>query len=217
MSKRHGSREQKRAAKHKSKRDEKRRQVARATSNNPAVRLLSAASWPLVVTLEPEQLWDVGIGSLLIARRAPGGRLVVGIYLVDVFCLGVKDAFWRDVGEAEYKAMLDKLTSHGRPQRAIAPERFAKLVYCAVDYAQSLGISPHPDFHTTRHLMDGIDPSLCTDEFEFGQNGKPCYMAGPNDSPAIAHMLAGRINAAGGHFLIPVSGSMPFDLDDDDP
>jgi hypothetical protein len=107
------------------------------------------------------------------------------------------------------------LTEKNGRQRNISPERFSKLVHCAVDYAQSLGLPPHPDFHTTRHLMDGIDPSLCNDEFEFGKNGKPFYVAGPYDSPAKARMVAERVNAAGGHYLIPVGGSTRLGLIDD--
>lgn len=203
MASRHGAREQKRLAKQKSKRNERSRQLARATSKNPAIRLRAAASWPIIATLEPERLWSAGIGSLVIARRGLGGRCIVGGYLVDVFCMGVKDAFWREMSEHDYETLLSKLRVSGGPQRAITPERFAKLVYCAVDYAQSLGISPHADFHTARHLMDGIDPSLCADEFEFGKDGKPCYIAGPHDSPSVARMLAERVDASGGHFVIP--------------
>lgn len=204
MANRHGARQQKRLAKQKSKRNERSRQLGRATSKNPAIRLRAAASWPIIATLEPERLWSTGIGTLVIARRALGGRRMVGAFLVDVFCMGVKDAFWREVSEREYETLLSKLTATGGPRRAITPERFAKLVYCAVDYAQSLGISPHADFHTARCLMDGIDPSLCPDEFEFGQDGKPLYIAGPHDSPSVARMLAERVNASGGHFVIPL-------------
>lgn len=206
MAKRHGAREQKRAAKHKSKRQDKRRELARATSINPAIRLAAAAEWPLVAALEPVRLWDAGIGNLIIARRAPGGRIVMAAYLVDAFCLGVKDAFWKEVSETEFKSVVAKLAVNGGPQREIAPERFAKLVYCAVDYAQSLGVGPHADFHAARHLMDGIDPSLCADEFEFGRDGKPYYIVGPHDSPALARRLANRVHAAGGHYFIPLAG-----------
>ncbi|MGH7136314.1 MAG: hypothetical protein ACREHD_11280 [Pirellulales bacterium] len=218
MSKRHGAREQKRLAKQKAKRTDKRRQLARASSTNPAIRFQSAASWPIVETLEPESLWKQGIGNLIIARRAPNGRILMGIFLVDAYCLGVKDALWKDATEAEYRAIVAKLAGSSGRQRNISPERFSKLVYCAVDYAQSLGLPPHPDFHTTRHLMDGIDPSLCEDQFEFGKNGKPFYVAGPPDSPAKARMVAERVNAAGGHYVVPMHGSMPIGLleDEDD-
>jgi hypothetical protein len=216
MSKRHGAREQKRLAKQKAKRAEKRRQVARTNSANPAIRFQSAASWPIIATLEPASLWTQGIGNMTIARRAPNGRIVVAAFLVDVYCLGVKDALWKECGEAEYKTMLARLTSSGGPNRDISPERFSKLVHCAVDYAQSLGLPPHPDFHVARHLMDGIDPSLCDDEFEFGKDGKPFYFAGPNDSQAKARMVAERVNAAGGHYVVPIGGPMTADLLDDE-
>lgn len=207
MSKRHGTREQKRLAKQKAKRAEKRRQLAKTSSKNPAIRFQSAASWPVAETLEPVELWDRGIGNLIIARRSPNGRIVMGAFLVDVFCLGVKNALWKEVGDAEYKAIVNKLAGSGGPNRNISPERFSKLVHCAVDYAQSFGIPPHPDFLTTRHLMDGIDPSLCDDEFEFGKDGKPFYIAGPYDSPGKSRLVAERINAAGGHYFVPVQES----------
>lgn len=216
MSKQHGAREQKRLAKQKAKRAEKHRRADRASSPNPAIRLQAAADWPIVATLEPTRLWENGIGNLIIARRMPNGRLMMGAFLVDTYCLGVKDAFWKEVGDAEFKAIMAKLSGSGGPQRNISPERLSKLVHCAVDYAQSLGLQPHPDFHATRHLMDGIDPSLCDDHFEFGKDGKPFYIAGPHDSEAKSRMVADRVNAAGGHFVIPVGGSMPFGPFDDE-
>ncbi|HWB08147.1 MAG TPA: hypothetical protein VG826_02795 [Pirellulales bacterium] len=218
MSKRHGAREQKRLAKQKAKRAEKRRQSARASSRNPAIRFQSAASWPIVAAIEPERLWSRGIGNLIIARRAPNSRIVMGVFLVDTYCLGVKDVFWKEVGDEDYKAVLTKLAGSGGPQRNISPERFSKLVHCAVDYAQSLGLPPHPDFHTVRHLMDGIDPSLCHDELEFGKNGKPFYFPGPHDSLAKAQMVAQRVQAAGGEYVMLIDGATPFGLleDEDD-
>lgn len=211
MSKRHGAREQKRLAKQKAKRKDKRRELARATSKNPAIRLTAAVHWPIVATLEPERLWQAGIGSLVIARRAPGGRIVAGVFLVDVFCLGVKDVFWRDLSEADYKNLLAGIARAGGPLRDISPERFSKLVHCAVDYAQSFGLPPHPDFHAVRHLMDGIDPSRCDDEFEFGERGTPHYIAGPKESFQTARMLARRVAGAGGHYTIPVGGASLID------
>lgn len=203
MAKQHGARQQKRLVKQKAKRAEKQRQLARATSNNPAIRLRAAAEWPVVAALEPEHLWDTGIGNLLIARRAPGGRIVVGAFLVDVFCLGVKDAFWKETSQTDYEAMVERVEQRSRLLE-ISPERFSKLVYQSVDYAQSVGLPPHPDFHSTRHILDGIDPSLCVDEFEFGQKGKPYYIRGPSESLAKARAIASRVNAAGGHYIIPV-------------
>lgn len=212
MARKHGARQQKRLAKQKAKRADKRKQLARSTSANPAIRFLSAGSWPIVSTLEPESLWEQGMGNMMIARRAPGGRIVVGVYLLDVYCLGVKDAFWRERSEADYKSLIAEMDEKVGPFREISPERFSKLVHCAADYAQSFGLPPHPDFGNSRHLMDGIDPSLCHDNFEFGREGRPYYIAGPHDSPEKQRMIANCINAAGGHYTVPVNPQLLGDL-----
>lgn len=61
--------------------------------------------------------------------------------------------------------------------------------------------------------MDGIDPSLCHDEFEFGRDGRPYYIAGPHDSPEKQRMIANRIHAAGGHFMVPASSPAMHEIE----
>ncbi|HUY32951.1 MAG TPA: hypothetical protein VMV69_09230 [Pirellulales bacterium] len=219
MSKQHGARQQKRLAKQKAKRTDKRRQLARVTSSNPMISLRGADGWPITATLVPDGLWDVGLGQLVIARRTPAGQIACGVFLVDVFCLGVKNAFWKVMGNAEYDTMIDKIETHGRLLE-VAPEYFSKLVHCAADYAQSLGFAPHRDFRAARLLLEGIDPSLCLDEFEFGKDGKPFYIRGPNESFDKARLIANHISALDGHFLVGVEGPgsamMGFDDEEED-
>jgi hypothetical protein len=93
----------------------------------------------------------------------------------------------------------------------VPPEYFAKLVYRAVDYAQSLGFPPHRDFRHAQRLLGGIDPSQCPDEFEFGQDGKPHYIRGPSESMEKARAIAERVQAQGGYYSLPLG---PDDLDD---
>lgn len=95
MSKRHGMREQKKLAAKNAKQEARRRQRALRQSADSTVRLKAADHWPIVSVLVPENLWSSGIGNLLIARRMPDDRLAIAAFLVDVFCLGVKNAFWK--------------------------------------------------------------------------------------------------------------------------
>jgi hypothetical protein len=125
---------------------------------------------------------------------------------VDVFCLGVKNAFWKIMTESEYDEVLRR-NDHVQPLEKVAPEYLAKLVEDAVQYAQALGIPPHPDYGHARLLLAGIDSSLCTDTFEFGKDGKPFYIRGPHESLAKAKVIAERIQMAGGHFSIPLKSS----------
>ena len=59
------------------------------------IRLQRADKWPVVRALAGAEIWETGIGDLAIARQESDGQLVFGVYLVDVFCLGVKNAHVR--------------------------------------------------------------------------------------------------------------------------
>lgn len=202
MAKRHGAREQKRRAKQKVKRETKRRQLARLTSPDPTIRLRDADAWPIVATLVPEQLWSVGIGSAVIGRRMPSGEVAVGVFLLDVFCLGVKDALWKVVSPAEFTDLCEQFEER-ESLEPVPPEHFASLVYQAADYGASLGFQPHHDFLHAQRLMAGIDPSQCDLQFEFGMDGKPVYIRGPYETPEQVRYIAQRVKAQGGRYIAP--------------
>jgi hypothetical protein len=95
MAKKHGARQQKRVAKQKAKRLAKRSLLLRRESKDPTIRLQGAEKWPVVQAHVGSELWDEGIGYLAIARQGADGQFVFAVFLVDVYCLGVKNAFWR--------------------------------------------------------------------------------------------------------------------------
>jgi hypothetical protein len=211
MAKHHGARQQKRLAKQKAKRSEKRSMLLRRESKDPTIRLQGAGSWPVVRALVGAQLWDEGIGYLLIARQESEGRVIYAGFLVDVYCLGVKNAFWGAGTQKELAEMIRKMDEMQRMQ-PITPACLAKIIQGAVEYAQSYGFRPHPDYHHAAMLLDGIDPATCPDQFTFGRDGKPLYIAGPNESFAQAQAIAQRIQASGGHFFMEIPGAAAEEL-----
>src|SRR5262245_60530893 len=206
MAKKHGARQQKRIAKQKAKRLAKRQIVLGRSSKDPTVRLQRAEKWPVVRALVGASLWDEGIGYLLIAREEPEGRLIFASFLVDVYCLGVKDTFWRAGTHQDFEDLIRQMEQVQR-MRSIAPPCLVKIVKGAVEYAQSFGFPPHPDYRHASMLLAGIDPSTCPNQFTFGRDGKPLYIQGPNESPAQAESIMRRILDAGGDFLITLPGS----------
>ena len=201
----HGRRQQKKLEKKNTKRRE-RRQSARAMDNNEASIISDAIDGPIVEARIPESLWSGGIGVLSITRSASNGYRVVGHFLVDAYCLGVKDAFLRVLPPSQYSSHMAKVNKAGRTRR-VSPEYLAKIVRGAVDYAARLGFAPHADYDAPKRLIDNIDSSLCSEEFEFGKDGKPFYTSGPHDSPARADAIVKKIQQVGGHFLIRVPGA----------
>jgi hypothetical protein len=210
---RHDARKQKKAAKHKAKRSQKRAQERRRDSKDPAIRLQNAERWPVIEALVAGALWENGIGPLTIARQEGEGRLVFAVYLVDVFCLGVKNAFWSAGSPADYKEMIAEM-DESQKMIPIEPACLVKIVKEAVDYAGSFGFSPHPDYRHASRLLAGIDPAGCSQEFTFGRDGKPFYIQGPYESLAVADAIADHIAQAGGHYVLPVALEESEEFDD---
>ena len=213
---RHDARKQKKLAKQKVKRLEKRARERRRDSLDPAIRLQGAEKWPVLRALVSTRLWENGIGHMVIARQEGEGRLVFGVYLVDVFCLGVKNAFWRAGSMADFKDLVQKM-GETLELVPVTPACLVKIIQGAVEYAASLDFPPHPDYRHAARLLAGIDPSACDQEFRFGKDGKPLYIQGPNESFAVAQAIMRRVEDAGGHFIIggPVSDAGEFaDFDD---
>jgi hypothetical protein len=213
MAQNHGARQQKKVAKQKAKKSEKRVKLLRRSSADPTIRLEQAEKWPVVRALAGVDLWDDGIGYLSIARRESDGQIIFASYLVDVCCLGVKDAFWRAGTLRDFDELVQQMGVTQR-MRSIAPACLVKIVRGAVEYAQSFGFVPHPDYRHASMLLAGIDPSTCPAAYTFGRDGKPFYVQGPNESSAQAMAIMQRIRDAGGHFIVGGPGANSQDVSD---
>jgi hypothetical protein len=144
----------------------------------------------------------------------PDGGIAFAVFLVDTYCLGVKDAFFNILSRFQYREFVDQMERVGRLE-PVSPESFAKLVTESVAYAGALGIQPHPDYENARLLLTGIDPSLSNEQFRFGKDGRPFYIQGPNDSPAMMARIAAQMKTAGGAF-VHVAGETSDDFEDDE-
>lgn len=95
------------------------------------------------------------------------------------------------------------------------PECGRKLVEGAVEYAANFGLSPHADFLPARLIFGDIDAARCTATYEYGRDGKPCFIAGPYDGPQrcrqIVNSLHSRLGADGYHYTLPVDAGMIAD------
>jgi hypothetical protein len=186
--------------------------LARRTSTNPAVRLERADKWLVYRALVAEELWEDGIGHLILARKESGVSLVFSAFLVDVYCLGVKNAFWPVGSPQEFEEVVEEV-EEVQPLRPIAPECLVKIICGAVEYAQLLGFSPHPDFRHAGRLLVGIDPRGCSQEYRYGHDGRPFYVRGPNESLETAQAIAALVRSVGGDYLVPVEGSFQGQLE----
>lgn len=150
-----------------------------------------------------------GVATVAVARRHRPRRVSVCGYLVDVFCLGVKNALGPKVmNDRELPAFLDTFfgvfENVGAPTEA--PLELARhLVWGAVDYARGLGFEPHPDFSSAAdHLGSWEGSSAIT----FGRDGVPLFIQGPHDDPARVIRTLNRSAGEGNfHFSAAVATS----------
>jgi len=160
----------KRGIRHQKYLDRQRKREAKNTIPTPGEdggmtpQMAMAVRAPIPESLVPANLFEQGIGNLAFSRSLPDGRIALSVFLLDVFCLGVKDAFFAIVTRAEYA----KRRSNWLPReslRPMDPACFRKLVEGGVAYAQALGLNPHEDYAVARQIFGDVQGHGLPDEF----------------------------------------------------
>lgn len=141
-----------------------------------------AAMSPVHECLIPGTLFELGLGNIVIAKKVSIDAIGVGVFLLDIYCLGVKNAFFTIVEHHEYSRLLQRIESEG-PLETIHPSCARKLIEGGVTYAEQLGFKPHKDYKTAGKIFGNIDVKDCPRTFEYGYEGKPLYVSGPHDTP----------------------------------
>lgn len=157
--------------------------------------------------VDDEELLPMAVGaglvSVAVARRA-GDALVTCGFLVDTYCLGVKNALppaTSDPGELPY-FVADFFAAYDSEPLAAPVDLARELVFGAVDYARGLGFDPHRDFYSAApHLGTWEPPSRIT----FGLDGKPYFQQGPHDNPQRIIRTLDKSVGAGNYHLTVVS------------
>jgi len=160
------------------------RDVVRRQNLSFADRLGAADRFPLLhCTVNAAELDRQGIGWVCVSRELPNGSVANALFLVDRYCLGVKNAIAQVLSRFVYEdKVVRKLRAGGMAAQDWDLAAARKLVEDAVAYAAQFGFAPHPDYEQARAIFGSVDPASCTQTFEFGKDGKPFYISGPNDS-----------------------------------
>jgi len=182
-----------------------RQKAKRKQARGAGSGLLPASAVEIYHCKIPTRLVELGIGNVVISRRYPSGQIGLAIFLLDVYCLGVKDVFYQLVDPSKYIRIMEGLERDG-PLEDIDPACARKLIEGAIEYAQRFQLRPHPAYRAAQKILDGVDAAACLRSFEYGRDGKPFYVAGPNDSPAksrqVLSLLEQQCGPEGFHYII---------------
>jgi hypothetical protein len=168
-------------------------------------RIQHADDYPVEACYLNADWKEQGLARIVVTRSQENGKIMVGAFLVDTFCLGVKNAFCNEgLGRRQIENQLLRGYYQNEEPTRVGINYVKEIIYGAVDYARGLGFDPHPDFELSRHVL-GSEEIDRTRNLKFGgPEGKPLYVAGPDDDAAtILQKLRKRLGKDGFHFIAP--------------
>ena len=160
---------------------------------------------------------DTGITPVIVARIQDNDRIMFGVYMVDYYCLGIKNAYTRvDYSRNRFERELPKLCANVPVSCSV--ELAHELIYGALEYAEKLGFEPHPDFSKQKadQILDPVDAHPRTNGVTFGKDGKPLYVSGPYDSEMKSRSVINTLTRTCGpgnfDYLVAL-GDMPDEIE----
>ncbi len=162
-----------------------------------ASRVQRLAVAPIDRCLLQDGLFESGMGTLLLARGTPSAGFTMATFLLDVFCLGVKDVVLRQVESSELDEIVEVMGA-GAPFAAVEPSYARKLLRDLVAYARSIGLEPAREYKMAELLFGDVAADACDSRFEFGSDGRPLYVPGPGETPAKVRQQLEQLRRAVG-------------------
>lgn len=188
---------QKKLERRSAKRKEKKHLTVREQSVGLAERIANASKFPILRCWITSSLDSTGIASIGLSRELPNGMVAVATFLVDRFCLGVKDAWGVIADRSTYESKFMREAAREVDLVDMPPADARKLLEGAVAYARSLGLPPHPDYAQFVKLFGDVNAADSNAVFEFGKNGRPFFIPGPYDSPERVRQVMSILNKNG--------------------
>ena len=145
--------------------------------------LLHARDYPIYGCWIMAGWHDMGIAPVIVARQPEPDKIMFGVYMVDIYCLGIKDVFTKtDYSVNRFERDLPNLASGDLEKCSV--ELAHEVIYGGLEYAAKLGFEPHPDYYKQHAdlMLDPPDTHPRVDQVAFGKDGKPLYISGPYDS-----------------------------------
>lgn len=113
---------------------------------------------------------DDGLAIVIVTRRQPSGKLVMGRYLVDTHCFGVKDCDYRfnvvdeDIRQTieDYDMDFDETTY----------AEVHNLILGAIEFAEEAGFRPHSAFNIAQYILDEDSDDIPLIEYDYGVDGR---------------------------------------------
>jgi hypothetical protein len=123
-----------------------------------------------------------GLVQILLARQQPNRKICCGSYLIDQYCLGLKDTFAKtNVSPDRYQELYASMDSRMKMTKCPI-ELVHQMVYAAIDYATQFGFQPQSDWAQSQYVLELRGELEEPYQLTFGKDGKPFFISGPYDN-----------------------------------
>jgi hypothetical protein len=212
-------RKQAESLKRRSERRQSARQVSAWSPRDVLAHVRQARTYPI------EGCWimpgweEHGMAVIVVARRQTNGNIVYGTYMVDYYCLGLKNTFFNaDIPAGRFRrVILPEVMQDNEPQE-ISPALAHEIIYGAIEYARQYGFRPQRDYRRSQYILDPPGTHPVTGTIEFGFEGKPLFVSGPYDNvDAILRQLERTAGEGNFHYMVGLDGppSDEWEIDDE--
>lgn len=164
--------------------------------------------------------------AVVVIRRHPQGTFTLGAYMLDLWCLGIKDSFYEFSTDSwgvkdTLKRFKDSIPDFGE----VSYTEAHNWIYGAHDFAADAGIEPCKEFAITKYILEPDDDNIELIEYDFGKNGTGEYcLVAKNELEASKYIPTLDKNIGKGKYGIEIglfagddSFDDDFDYDEDEP
>lgn len=153
--------------------------MQRAKSVSPYRR--AAAQGEVTACYVNEQWRKSGMAAVFVLRVAPGGGMTLASYLVDMWCMGLKDAWGRlQYSRAEFDGVVERQLSNDALVR-LDIDRARQIVFGGVQFAKQNGFRLPKNYERWTAMLGPAPDPQSLDMSIFGKDGKLLFTGGMSD------------------------------------
>lgn len=164
----------------------------------------------------PPNWMESGMAHIIVTRVRPSGNLVMASFLVDTFCLGVKDAgYHENVSPYDFEKYLDNYKI-GLGLDEISYNEAHNIIYGAIAFAEEGGILLSKEFYPAGYILEEDTDDIPLIEFDFGKNGKHLLIVNPDRNEMPYYHILKKNLGDNFDYVLPYSDYESDDYEDDD-
>jgi hypothetical protein len=134
--------------------------------------LKRASEFPVYECLVNSDWQKEGLAQIAVVRKMPNLKYLAAVYLVDLYCLGVKNTF-ADT-RLKYEDVRVLLSRLPMDMADTAYEDARSIILGGIEFAAKFGFKAHEDWSTSRFMIEN-DRDF-ERKFSFGKDGNPFYI-----------------------------------------